>query len=152
MSLLRLRIGAIILVGVVASIIFGLVFCQPITVLAQGSVLAIPSHRHLQYSFNETSSSPHATYGAFTSDNGVTLYVMSAAEFNNFTEGKPTPVIYSTGEATSASLNYGKNGGNSYAYFNAAGQYFFVFYNAGDSTTSVTITSALSVEKCQIPP
>jgi len=143
----------IVLAGLFGFIIFGLVFCQPKTVLAQGTVLTIPSRNHLQYDFTETSSSPHATYGAFTASNGVTLYVMSAAQFNNFTStGNLSSFIYSTGQVTSASLSYGKNGGVSYAYLHAAGQYYIMFYNAGDSTTSVTITRPLSLETYQIPP
>jgi hypothetical protein len=73
---------------------------------------------------------------------------MSAAQFNNFTSRIATPVIYSTGQVNSAALSGGKNGGASFDYLHAPGQYYFVFYNDGYSTTSVSITMALSVETC----
>jgi hypothetical protein len=138
--------GAIIFAGILAVAVYYSVFCA-VTVLGEGTVLSIPSKGHLQYVFNEPSSfGSHATYGAFSSNNGVTLYVMSAAQFNNFTSGIPTPVIYSTGQVTSATLDNGSKG--SLAYLHATGQYYFVFYNNGYSTTSVTITHAFSVVTC----
>jgi hypothetical protein len=73
---------------------------------------------------------------------------MSAAQFNNFTSGVATLVIYSTGQVNSAALSGGKNGGASFAYLHAPGQYYFVFYNDVYSRTSVSITMALSVETC----
>ncbi len=135
-------------------VIYVLVFCQPMTILAQGTVLSIPSHNHLQYGFTEPSSlSSHATYGGFTANNGVTLYVMSASQFNNFiSTGNPSSFIYTTGQVFSASLSTGLRVPSSHLYLHGAGQHYFVFYNSGDSTTNVTITMALSVETCQIPP
>jgi hypothetical protein len=138
--------GAIVLAGILAVAVYYSVFCQ-LTVLGEGTVLSIPSHGHFQYGFSEPSSfGSHATYGAFSSNNGVTLYVMSAAQFSNFTSGTSTPVIYSSGQVTSATLDNGRKG--SLGLLRAPGQYYFVFYNDGDSTTSVTITHAFSVVTC----
>jgi len=90
--------GAIALAGILAVAVYYSFFCQ-VTVLGEGTVLSIPSKGHLQYGFNEPSSfGNHATYGAFSSNNGVTLYVMSAAQFSNFTSGISAPVVYSSGQ------------------------------------------------------
>jgi hypothetical protein len=138
--------GAIVLAGILAVAVYYSVFCQ-VTVLGEGTVLSIPSKGHLQYGFNEPSSfGNHATYGAFSSNNGVTLYVMSAAQFNNFTSGISTPVVYSSGQVTSATLDNGSKG--SLGLLRAPRHYYFVFYNDGYSTTSVTITHAFSVVTC----
>jgi len=150
--LLSTRKGKIVLVAllvfVVIVVVLGLTVCNPMTVVSQGTVLSISSQQYLQYGFARPPNSEGATYGAFTSNNGVTLYVMSAAQYSNFTSRIATQVIYSTGQVNSASLSGGKSGGASLAYLHAPGQYYFVFYDDGYSTTSVTITMALSVETC----
>lgn len=136
----------IVLAGIISFAVYFSVFCV-VTVLGQGTVLSIPSKGHLQYGFNEPSSfGSHSTQGAFSSNNGVTLYVMSAAQFDSFSSGISTPVIYSSGHSTSADLDNGSGG--SRAYLHATGQYYFVFYNDGYSTTSVTITRTFSVVTC----
>ena len=146
MKSFKLLAVAIVLAGITALAIYYSVFCV-VTVLGQGTVLSIFPHDHLEYGFNEPSSfGNHATYGAFTSNNGVTLYVMSAAQFNSFSSGISTPVIYSSGQATSGDLDNGSGG--SRALLRATGQYYFVFFNDGSSTTSVTITRAFSVNTC----
>jgi hypothetical protein len=138
--------GVIVLAGVAAVAVYYSVFCQ-VTVLGEGTDLSIPPHGHLQYDFNEPSSfGGHATYGAFSSNNGATLYVMSATQFHNFTSGISTPVIYSSGQVTSATLDNGSKG--SLATLYATGQYYFVFYNDAYSTTSVSITHAFTVNIC----
>ncbi len=142
MKLSRPLAGAIVLAGVLVVGVIYLLFCQ-VTVPGEGTVLSIPAHGHLQYGFNEPSSfGSHSTSGAFSSNNGVTLYVMSATQFDNFASGISTPVIYSSGHVTSATLAVY---GGSRANLPAPGQYYFVFYNDGYSTTSVTITHAFSV-------
>ena len=134
---------------IIIVIILALTVCNPMTVVTQGTVLSIQPQHHVQYGFTRPPNSEGATYGAFTTDNGVTLYVMTASQFNNFTPtGDPSSFVYSTGQVTSGSLNFGKNGGNSYAYIKPPGQYYFMFYNAGTLTSTVTVTNALQVETC----
>lgn len=142
-------LAGVALAVVIAAIIVGLTICAPMTVVGQGTVLSIPSQHHIQYGFTRPPNSEGATYGEFTSDNGVTLYVMTASQFNSFNStGNPSSFIYSTGQVNSATLDYGKSGGSSYAYIKPPGQYYFMFYNTGSLTTTVTITRALSVETC----
>ena len=125
-------------------IILAYTVCSPMTVVAQGTVLSISPQQHVQYGFTRPPNSEGATYGQFSSDHGVTLYVMTAAQFGNYLGGVPSSFIYSTGQVGSGSLG----GRASYAYIKPPGQYYFMFYNAGSLTTTVMVTNALQVETC----
>ena len=133
---------------IIVAVVLGLTVCSPMTVVAQGTVLSISPQQHAQYGFTRPPNSEGATYGQFSADHGVTLYVMTAAQFNNYLGGTPSSFIYNTGQVSSASLSGGKGGAASFAYIKPPGQYYFTFYNAGSLTTTVTVTSALQVETC----
>ncbi len=151
--LLSTRQGKILFVGalvfVVIVLVLGFTICNPMTVVPQGTFLSISPQQHVQYGFARPPNSEGATYGQFTADKGATLIVMTSAQFDSFNvTGSPVSYIYSTGQVNSGGLGFSGKGGYSNAYIKPPGQYYFVFYNAGSSTTTVTVTSALQVETC----
>ena len=92
--------GVIALVAILSLAIVGLTVYSPKTIIGSGTALTVPAYSHVQYGFTRPSNGAGGTYGEFSSDHAVTLYLMDPTQFNQFNStGNATSYIYSSGQS-----------------------------------------------------
>lgn len=127
--------------------------CPSAVIVPAGTVLSISPGQYNSYNFTVSKviwGPDRPVEGAMTADNGITMFVLTSSQYNEFsTAGPSSSYVWSSGQVSSATYVSCVRGCPSNPPGAPIGTDYFVFYNPSTSAASkVNVNQAFVLESC----